>query len=84
MIFDLLEGKNGRPLELSHIIERSKVKAGKEIIKKTVERYPPFFNESYDRIIRDELEFLERWQSAFDLALEDDETFLWFREMPPD
>lgn len=82
LIFELLEGKDGRPAELSQIVERAKVKAGKEILKKTGERYPPFFNESYDRIIRDEPEMLERWQAAFDLALDDEETFLWFRDMP--
>ena len=82
MIFELLNGKDGRPAELSQIVERSKTKAGKEIIKKTGERFPPFYNESYDRIIRDEMEMLERWQTAFDMALDEEETFLWFRDMP--
>lgn len=84
LIFELLEGKDGRPAELSTIVEHAKNKTGKEIVKKTGERFPPFFQESYDRIIRDEAEFLERWQAAFDMALDDEEPILWFRDMPPD
>ncbi len=47
-------------LELSEVIEKAKQKAGKLILKKSGERFPPFYHESFDRIIRDEAEFEER------------------------
>ncbi|MBS1709477.1 MAG: hypothetical protein JSS65_12255 [Armatimonadetes bacterium] len=42
--------------ELSDVVEKAKLKAGKAIIKRTGERFPPFGGESYDRIMRDEQE----------------------------
>lgn len=56
----------GRPYELSDIVEKAKTKVGRQLIKKTEERYPPFYDESYDRIVRDEAEYEERWQAIFD------------------
>lgn len=59
--------------DLTDVVDRAKTKAGKLIIKKTGERFPPFFNESYDRIIRDDGEFEEFWmrilESPVDLEL---------------
>jgi hypothetical protein len=66
LIFTVREKPTGQPYELSEIIEKAKTKAGKLICKKTGERFPPFYGESYDRIIRDEAELEERWQSIFD------------------
>ncbi|MBS1724687.1 MAG: hypothetical protein JSS66_17230 [Armatimonadetes bacterium] len=43
----------GDAYELSDLVERAKKRAGKEIIKKSGERFPPFYLESYDRIVRD-------------------------------
>lgn len=43
--------------ELSDIVEKAKSKAGKAIVKRTGERFPPFGRESYDRIMRDDDEF---------------------------
>lgn len=63
MIFTVRTGKNDEPFELSDILEKAKTKAGKLIIKKSGERFPPLYNESYDRIIRDDAEFEERWQA---------------------
>lgn len=63
LIFKVHESANGEPYELAQIIETAKRKAGKAIIKKTGERFPPFYEESYDRIIRDEAEFEERWEA---------------------
>ncbi|MBL8060599.1 MAG: hypothetical protein JNK63_07795 [Chthonomonas sp.] len=64
---------NGEAYELSDIVEKAKQKAGKEIIKKSGEKWPPFYTESFDRIIRDEAEMEEKWQailaSAVDLEL---------------
>ncbi len=64
LIFTVRQAATGRPFELSDIVERAKKKAGKAIVKKTGERWPPFFNESFDRIIRDESEFKERWEAV--------------------
>jgi len=66
LIFRIREAPSGAPYELSDIVEKAKAKAGKLIIKKTGERYPPFYNESYDRILRDEAELEERWMEMFD------------------
>ena len=43
LIFRVAEGN-----ELSDIVEKAKKRTGKEIIKKTGEKWPPFYNESYD------------------------------------
>ena len=61
LMFKVRLDKEGRPLELSDIVEKAKTKTGKWIIKKTGERWPPFYQESYDRIVRDAAEFEERW-----------------------
>lgn len=66
LIFRVLDAPSGEPYELSGIIEKAKTKAGKLIIKKTGERWPPFFNESYDRILRDESELETRWEEIFE------------------
>ena len=66
LIFSVREGSNGRPYELSGIIEKAKSKAGRQVMKKTGERLPPFYSESYDRIVRDEVELEERWQAIYD------------------
>lgn len=63
-------------IELSDVIESAKKKAGKRIIKKTNERFPPFFEESYDHIVRDDAEFEEMWtrilESPVDQGLAED------------
>lgn len=66
LIFTIREKPTGVPYELSEVVEKAKVKAGKQITKKTGEVFPPFYGESYDRIIRDEVELEERWQSLVD------------------
>jgi hypothetical protein len=66
LIFSVLEGPQGHPYELSDIIEKAKAKVGRQIIKKSGERYPPFYTESYDRIVRDDGELEERWQAILD------------------
>ena len=83
LIFKVHESANGEPYELAQIIETAKRKAGKAIIKKTGERFPPFYEESYDRIIRDEAEFEERWETIlgspekFELGDAEDWPGLW-------
>ena len=61
MVFTVETDTSGEPYELSDVIEKSKRKAGAMIIKKSGERWPPFYMESYDRIIRDEEEYEETW-----------------------
>jgi len=62
LIFTVEEDFTGRPFELSDIVEAAKRKAGAQIVKQTGERFPPFYGESFDRIIRDDIELDERWQ----------------------
>jgi hypothetical protein len=61
LMFTVRDGKDGRPYELSDIVEKAKQRVGRLILKKTSERFPPFYQESYDRIVRDDAEFEERW-----------------------
>lgn len=58
--------KLGKPHELSDIVEKAKLKAGKRIIKESGERFPPFYQESFDRIVRDESETEERWMQILE------------------
>ena len=57
MMFTVLDAAKGGKYELSDVVEKAKNKAGKDIIKKSAERWPPFYAESYDRIVRDDDEF---------------------------
>lgn len=79
----------GRPYELSDIVEKAKNKVGRAIMKQTEERWPPFYEESYDRIVRDEAEFEERWQALFEAPVSEelveaseDYDGLWVRDAP--
>ncbi len=63
MIFTVKPGPSGEPYELSDVLEKSKRKAGAMIIKKSGERFPPFYFESYDRIIRDDEELETTWNT---------------------
>ncbi len=89
LIFSVREKAAGQPYELSEIIEKAKAKVGREILKKSGERFPPFYGESFDRIIRDEAELEERWQAIFDSPVaheltEDSEEWpsLWVADAP--
>jgi len=66
LMFRVREAVNGEPYELSGIVEKAKTRAGKLIVKATGERFPPFYAESYDRIVRDEAELEERWEELFE------------------
>jgi hypothetical protein len=66
LLFTVREAPNGLPFELSEVIEKAKTKTGKKIIKKSGERFPPFYGESYDRIIRDDAELEERFNEILD------------------
>lgn len=57
MMFTVQDSPKGGKYELSDVVEKAKTKAGKEITKKSGERWPPFYHESYDRIVRDDAEY---------------------------
>lgn len=61
---------SGESYELSDLVEKAKQKAGKEILKKSGEKWPPFYTESYDRIVRDDAEMEERWQAILGSSVE--------------
>lgn len=63
MLLRMQKGVDGEPEELSDVVEKAKLRAGKAIIKRTEERFQPFYHESYDRIVRDESEYEERYLS---------------------
>ena len=69
IIFRIRQDPDRQPIELATIVEPAKRKAGNKIVRLSGEKFPPFFVESYDRIIRDDAEFEERWQSIFDSPL---------------
>ncbi|MFY9233577.1 MAG: hypothetical protein WAO58_03865 [Fimbriimonadaceae bacterium] len=69
LIFTVRDKPTGRPYELAGIVEKAKARSGKAITKKTGEKFPPFYHESFDRIIRDDAELEERWQTIFDSSV---------------
>lgn len=71
LIFRMLTDADGREFELTRVLESAKRRAGAEIVRKSGERFPPFFGESYDRIIRDEEELGERLEALVAVAGED-------------
>lgn len=89
MVVTLENSQNGEPFELSDVVEKAKSKAGKAIIKKSGERFPPFYTESYDRIVRDEDEMATTWETIVEASVkaglcEDPEEyqFLWVNGAP--
>lgn len=88
ILFKVRESPQGEAYELSDILEKSKGKAGRQIIKVSGERFPPFYTESYDRIVRDEAELEERWLAILGSPVEaelvedpDDYVGLWVSNM---
>ncbi len=61
LIFSVCSSYKGQEIEFSKFIEATKRKSGKKIIENTGERFSPFWEESFDRIIRDEQEMQERF-----------------------
>lgn len=62
----------GEGNELSDIVEKAKKRTGKDIVKKTGEKWPPFYDESYDRIIRDDGEFEEFWTKILESPVDNE------------
>lgn len=87
MIFTVEMDSDGVAYELSDVIEKAKRKAGQMMIKKSGERWPPLYGESFDRIIRDEEEYEATWQSILsspvDAELVEDPSD-WFYLFVPD
>lgn len=84
MIVRVHESGAGQAYELSDIVSKAQGKAGKTILKKSGERFSPFYGESFDRIIRDESEFDSLWWSISQSPVSaelcddpDDYQFLW-------
>ena len=73
-IFRVNDAPKGGKYELSDVIEKAKLKAGKDITKKSGERWPPFYHESYDRIIRDDAEFEDTLLKILDATEQDHPT----------
>lgn len=69
IIVRVRDAPGGRPYELAEVLEKAKTRTGKLIVKRTGERFSPFYGESFDRIIRDEIELTERWQAILDAGL---------------
>ena len=68
LIVKVVEPDGAEGPELSDIVEKAKSRAGKAIIKKSGERFPPFYSESYDRIVRDEDEMATLWEAILSSA----------------
>jgi len=90
IIFRVRTSPSGKPNEIADIVEPAKRKAGRRILAKTGEPYPPFYVESYDRIIRDNAELHERLENMIRKACENegrddprDCLFLWLSETMP-
>jgi hypothetical protein len=66
IIFTARTSPSGETYELSDVVERAKTRAGRMITKHSGELYPPFYGESYDRIVRDEAELEQLWSAIFD------------------
>lgn len=62
LMFRVQVAPTGMEYEFSAVLEKAKRKTGALIIKRTGEQFPPFYFESYDRIVRDEAELEERWR----------------------
>ena len=89
LIVCVRDAPDGEAYELSDVVEKAKTKAGKEIIKKSGERFPPFYGESFDRILRDDEELESYWQNIFESPVkqelvEDSEAYdaLWVANAP--
>ena len=71
MLFTMADGE--KVPDLAKIVEGAKRRMGAKTVKRTGEMFAPFYNESYDRIVRDESEYEERFtaicRSPVDLEL---------------
>ncbi|MFN3683456.1 MAG: hypothetical protein ACK41F_05915 [Fimbriimonadaceae bacterium] len=73
LMFTMLPTAAGVRRELADVLERAKARAGKEICRRSGERFAPFYGESYDRIVRDEQEREERLAAMIEAADGEDE-----------
>lgn len=87
LVFRAVQSGKDQPYEISKVVEPVKRKVGAKIIANTGERWSPFWEESFDRIIRDESEYGERIgeieEAAFSVSGSEEESeygWLYFRE----
>lgn len=73
LIFRAHQTGKGAPYEISKVVEPVKRKVGAKIIENTGERWSPFWEESFDRIIRDEAEYQEKVSEIEEAAFSESE-----------
>lgn len=85
MIFQVTSITKGRPTEFTKLMEKIKSQFGKTLNDEREKRYGVFFNEIYDRIVRDDNEMEELWEAIFNHATEEgfEEDFLWVTSEVP-
>lgn len=86
MVLEMIEGPKGVP-ELSDIVEKTKAKVSRKILKASGERFDVFYRESFDRIIRDSTEFEETFARILEAAAShtpDDDPESWAGLYVPD
>ena len=66
-------------VDLSKVLEPAKRKASNKIQKIVEEKYPLFYPESYDRIIRDEAEYNDFLNEITASDLQEENNFLWIK-----
>jgi hypothetical protein len=78
-LFTVMEAPHGHDYELSDILGRAQKRAAARIMKASGERFPPFWAEPYDRIVRDEEELAGFLKAITEAAGEeaDDYDFCW-------
>jgi hypothetical protein len=84
---ELLTRLNGAPKkDLLDIVDKARKKVTAEANKKSASPFPLFYNESYDHIVRDEVEYEEFCNNLLEEADNhgDDFETIWFAEDTPE
>lgn len=79
LLFRVHNTPEGKPREIARIVEPAKSRVGRKIMKRTGERYPVFYSESFDRIVRDRAELEEKWKAIG--GHEEESVFVWMRDI---
>lgn len=76
--------------DFGKVIDKVKTKVGRAIMGKSGERFPPFKDESYNRILRDQEEFEEHHLQVLEMPAEaeivddpDEYAHLWIQPVEP-
>jgi hypothetical protein len=62
-IFQVLQIQSPTPVELTDVLDRAKKRAAKIMLQRSPDTRPPFYDESFDRIIRDDAEYEALWEA---------------------